>query len=334
MNLNGKRILVIGGAGLIGSHVVDELLSTDVSEIVIYDNFFRGSMDNLRHALADPRVSIFPHGGDILHRDILEKAMEGMDGVFHLAALWILQCHEYPDTAFDVNVRGTFNVAMAAIKQKVKRVVYSSSASVYGDALQLPMTEDHPYNNFTLYGASKIAGEHFFKSLGHRYGLPWVGLRYMNVYGPRQDYKGAYIAVMHKILDRIENGHRPLVYGDGSQQYDFIHVRDVARSNVLAMQSDASGGCYNVGRGIGTSIKALSELLLELVGSDLTIQYEPAGLTFVTNRIGSAEAAARDLGFRWSIDLEEGLRSLIDWRNADRDALRAKRLAVGGVSNA
>ena len=334
MNLKGKRVLVIGGAGLIGSHVVDELLATDVKEIVIYDNFFRGSMDNLRSALQDPRVSIFPHGGDILQRDILEKAMEGIDGVFHLAALWILQCHEYPDTAFEVNVRGTFNVAMAAIRQKVKRVVYSSSASVYGDALEIPMTEDHPYNNFTFYGASKIAGEHFFKSLGHRYGLPWVGLRYMNVYGPRQDYKGAYIAVMHKILDRIEQGQRPMVYGDGSQQYDFIHVRDVARANVLAMQGEASGQCYNVGRGIGTSIKELTEILLDLTGSDLPIQYEPAGLTFVTNRIGSIDAAKRDFGFTWSVDLEEGLRSLIEWRNADRESLRAKQLAVGGVSNA
>ena len=200
--------------------------------------------------------------------------------------------------------------------------------------MELPMTEDHPYNNYTFYGASKIAGEHFFKSLGHRYGLPWVGLRYMNVYGPRQDYKGAYIAVMHKILDRIENGQRPMVYGDGSQQYDFVHVRDVARSNVLAMQAESSGQCYNIGRGIGTSIKALTEILLDLTSSDLPIQYEPAGLTFVTNRIGSVEAAARDLGYNWTIDLEDGLRSLIEWRNADREALRAKQVAVGGVSNA
>ncbi|MCH7573458.1 MAG: SDR family NAD(P)-dependent oxidoreductase, partial [Planctomycetes bacterium] len=235
MNLKDKKILVIGGAGLIGSHVVDELLRTEIRDVVIFDNFFRGSMDNLESALEDSRVSIFPHGGDILQRDILDKAMEGVDGVFHLAALWILQCHEYPDTAFDVNVRGTFNVIMAAIKNKVKRVVYSSSASVYGDAVKIPMVEDHPYNNYTFYGASKIAGEHFFKSLGRRYGLDWVGLRYMNVYGPRQDYKGAYIAVMHKILDRIEQGESPVVFGDGSQQYDFIHVTDVARANTLAM---------------------------------------------------------------------------------------------------
>ena len=323
---------MIGGAGLIGSHVVDELLKTEAREIIIYDNFFRGSMDNLEEALRDPRVKISPHGGDILHRDILERAMEGVDGVFHLAALWILQCHEYPESAFDVNVRGTFNVAMAAIKKKVKRVVYSSSASVYGDAREIPMTEDHPYDNFTFYGATKIAGEHFFKSLGHRYGLDWVGLRYMNVYGPRQDYKGAYIAVMHKILDRLERGERPIVYGDGRQQYDFVHVSDVARANVLAMRAAANGGCYNVGRGIGTTIKDLTELLLRLSGSDLPIQYEPAGQTFVTNRIGCAERAARDLGFRWTIELEEGMRSLIEWRKADRKALEAKRRSVGGVA--
>jgi UDP-glucose 4-epimerase len=324
---------VVGGAGLVGSHVVDELLATDVAEIVVYDNFFRGTMSNLERALEDPRVSIFPHGGDVLQADILAKAMEGVDGVFHLAALWILQCHEYPHTAFDVNVRGTFNVVMAAIEQKVKRVVFSSSASVYGDALEIPMTEDHAYNNYTFYGASKIAGEHFFKSLGRRYGLDWVGLRYMNVYGPRQDYKGAYIAVMHKILDRIENGESPIVFGDGSQQYDFVHVTDVARSNILAMESDASEQCYNVGRGIGTSIKDLTELLLRLTESDLPIQYEEAGLTFVTNRIGCPKKAEADLGFRWTIDLEEGMRSLIEWRRQDAAALGARQMAVGGVTS-
>ena len=334
MDLAGKKVMVIGGAGLIGSHVVDELLKTDVGEIVVFDNFFRGSMDNLKEALQDSRVSISPHGGDILQRDVLERAMEGCDGVFHLAALWILQCHEYPDTAFDVNIKGTHNVAMAAIKTGVKRVVYSSSASVYGDALEIPMTEDHAYNNFTFYGASKIAGEHIFKSLGSRYDLDWVGLRYMNVYGPRQDYKGAYIAVMHKILDRIEQDQPPLVFGDGSQQYDFIHVTDVARSNVLAMQADATGENYNVGRGIGTSIKELTELLIELTDSDQEIQYEPAGLTFVTNRIGCPKKATADLGFEWTIDLEDGMRSLIEWRNPDREALEAKKLAVGGVESA
>ncbi len=328
MEFTNKRILVIGGAGLIGSHVVDLLTKTDVAEVIIYDNLFRGRVENLKDALQDPRVKFYPHGGDILHSDILERAMEGIDGVFHLAALWLLQCHEYPRSAFDVNIRGTFNVIEAAIKQKVSRVVYSSSASVYGDALELPMTEEHPYNNFTFYGATKIAGEHMFKSLGNRYGLSWAGLRYMNVYGPRQDYKGAYIAVMMKILDRLEAGLPPLVYGDGSQKYDFIDVLDIARANIAAMKSDVTGKSYNVGRGIGTSIKEITEMLIKLSGSNAEIQYEPAGQTFVTNRIGSIEAAERDLGFRWSIDLEEGLRRLIEWRKADVEGLAARRSAT------
>lgn len=325
MELKDKRVLVIGGAGLIGSQIVSQLVETDVQEIIIYDNFFRGRQDNIKAALSDPRVSVSPHGGDILHSDILENAMEGIDGVFHLAALWLLQCHEYPRAAFDVNVRGTFNVIEAAIKQDVSRVVYSSSASVYGDAVEIPMEEEHPYNNYTFYGATKIAGEHMFKSLGHRYGLDWVGLRYMNVYGRGQDYKGAYIAVMMKILDRIDQGLPPLVYGDGSQQYDFIDVSDIARANILAMQADVTGQCYNVGRGIGTSIKELTELLLRLTGSELEIEYVPAGQTFVTNRIGSTAAAEQDLGFRWTVDLEEGMRRLIEWRKQDAAAVAERR---------
>jgi UDP-glucose 4-epimerase len=333
MDLKNKRILVIGGAGFIGSHIIDQLLQEEVSEVIVYDNFFRGRLDNIQQALKDPRCRLFEHGGDILHTDILSKAMEGIDGVFHLAAVWLLQCHEYPRTAFEVNVQGTFNVIEAATANNVERIIYSSSASVYGDALKTPMSEEHPYNNYTFYGATKIAGEHFFKSLGARYDLNWSGLRYMNVYGPRQDYQGAYIAVMHKILDRIEQGERPIVYGDGSQCYDFIAVEDIARANILAMKSDVSGQCYNVGRGIGTSIKELSELLLDLSGSNLEIQYEPAGLTFVTNRIGCPKAAKEDLGFEWAIDLRDGMQRLIDWRNADRAGLEARRLNLKGVAH-
>lgn len=328
MNLKDKTLLVIGGAGLIGSHIVDELLRTDVSRIRIYDNFSRGTLGNLKIALEDPRVEIFPHGGDILRTDLLTEAMEGVDGVFHLAALWLLHCHEYPDSAFEVNIRGTFNVLEACRKQGIERLVYSSSASVYGNALEEPMTEDHPYNNETFYGASKIAGEHMFKAYHKRYGLEGTALRYMNVYGPRQDYKGAYIAVMMKILDCIDRGEAPTVYGDGSQSYDFIHVRDIARANICSMQASVPFGYYNIGRGIKTSIKELAELLLCLTGrKDLGIKYLPGGQSFVTNRLGCPLAANRDLNFVWSIDLEEGMRTLIQWRESDKAGL-AERLAA------
>jgi UDP-glucose 4-epimerase len=330
VELDGKRLLVIGGAGLIGSHLVEELVRTSAAEIVVYDNFCRGREENLAQALRDKRVKVFPLGGDVLHRDILDKAVEGTDGVFHLAALWLLHCHEFPESAFEVNIRGTFNVLEACRRHKVKKLVYSSSASVYGDAVEDPMTEDHPYNNWTFYGATKIAGEHMMKAYHKRFGLNGICLRYMNVYGPRQDYLGAYIAVMMKVLDRIDRNESPVVYGDGSQSYDFIHVKDVARANVCAMASDREFGFYNVGRGVKTSIRELTELLLRLTGrEDLRIRYEPAGQTFVTNRVGDPTAARRDLGFEWTIGLEEGMRSLIEWRRRHQEELAARRRAAG-----
>jgi len=323
-DIRGSKILVIGGAGFIGSHVVDQLTKEDVNEIIVYDNFCRGTKDNLVDALADPRVRIYDVGGDILQGDILNGAMKGCDYVVHLAALWLLQCHEYPRAAFDVNIRGTFNVLEACRDNGIKRLVYSSSASVYGDAVEIPMTEEHPFNNRTFYGATKIAGEAMCRAFNDRYKLPYVGLRYMNVYGARQDYKGTYIAVIMKILDRIDNGLPPIVYGDGSQSYDFIYVTDVARSNICSLKSDANDEFYNVGSGTKTSIKELCEIILDISRSHQTIQYEPAGTTFVTNRIGSVDKAESDLGFRYGIDLREGLRLLIEWRN-DHKQLVAER---------
>jgi UDP-glucose 4-epimerase len=328
MDLQGKKIVVIGGAGLIGSHTVDHLVREDVKEVIIYDNFVRGTTENLAGALKDPRVRIFDVGGDVCQSDILNAALKGADGVFHFAALWLLQCHEFPQSAFKVNIEGTFNVLDACVKQGVQRLVYSSSASVYGDAVQEPMDEDHPFNNTNFYGATKIAGEAMARSYHHRYQLPLVGLRYMNVYGARQDYRGAYIAVIMKMLDNIDKGISPVLYGDGSQAYDFIYVEDCAAANVCAMKASAVDRFYNVGTGIRTSIKELAEIVLELTGSSLKIQYEPGGLTFVKNRIGCPKRAADEIGFKAKIGLKEGLQQLIEWRKSHMDQVEARRKRV------
>jgi UDP-glucose 4-epimerase len=325
-NITGSKILVIGGAGFIGSHVVDELIKEDAKEIVIYDNFSRGAPDNIEKALKDPRVKVFELGGDILHKDILNEAVKGKDYVIHLAALWLLHCHEYPRSAFHVNIEGTFNVLETCVRYGIKKLVYSSSASVYGDAVELPMTEDHIYNNKTFYGATKIAGEHMCRSYFHRYGLNYVGLRYMNVYGARQDYKGTYIAVIMKILDRLDKGLPPIVYGDGTQSYDFVYVSDVAKANICAIKSSAIDNCYNVGSGTQTSIKELTDLIIKITGSNKKIQYEQSGTTFVTKRIGDPRRAKKELGFQYSIGLEEGLKLLIEWRTQNKELVDQRRL--------
>lgn len=311
----GLRVLVIGGAGLIGSHVVDLLCEIDVSKIIIYDNFCRGTYSNIEKSLSDPRVEVFEAGGDKLQEDILDKAVEQSDIVIDLAALWLLQCNEYPRAAFETNIRGTFNVLEACRKHKIKRLIYSSSASVYGDAVEIPMTENHPYNNKTFYGATKIASEHLFQAYHYKYGLEGVCLRYMNVYGPRQDFKGAYVAVIVKMIDNVLKGKSPEIYGDGSQSYDFIHVEDVARANVLAIESQVPFGFYNVGTGIKTSIKEVTEMILNICNrEDLGIKYNESGETFVKHRIGDIVSSKKDLNFTSNICLRDGLKTLINWR--------------------
>ncbi len=315
MEFFGKKFVVIGGAGLIGSHTIDKLLKEDVKEILIYDNFVRGNYENIRNALKDPRVKIYDIGGDILQVDILNSALKGYDGVFHFAALWLLQCHEFPRSAFDVNIKGTFNVMEACVKQNIKKLVYSSSASVYGDADYEPMDENHRFNNKNFYGATKIACEAMLRAYHHRYNLDYVGLRYMNVYGPRQDYKGAYIAVIMKMLDDIDKGNSPTIIGDGSEAFDFIAVEDCAMANICAMKSNISDENYNVGTGIRTSLKELAELILKITNANLSINYQKRNQnTFVKNRIGCPIKAQNDINFISSINLEDGLQRLIDWR--------------------
>ncbi|AAO90363.2 NAD-dependent epimerase/dehydratase family protein [Coxiella burnetii] len=316
MDIRGKKFVVIGGAGLIGSHTVDRLLQEDVAEVIIYDNFVRGTRENLAQALRDPRTKIYDIGGDINQTDILNTALKGVDGVFHFAALWLLQCYEYPRSAFQTNIQGTFNVLETCVAQGVKRLVFSSSASVYGDALEEPMTEAHPFNSRTFYGATKIAGEAMATAYHHRYGLPFVGLRYMNVYGPRQDYRGAYIAVIMKMLDALDKGQPMTLYGDGSQAYDFVYVEDCAAANICAMKADTVDEYYNVGTGKRTSILELAKEIQKITGTSDNIQFLPQGTTFVKNRIGCPKKAAEQIGFKAEVGLTEGLQRLIEWRRS------------------
>lgn len=312
MQLNGSRLLLVGGAGLIGSHIADQLLATDVGEILIYDNFSRGTRENLVGALADPRVRIIE--GDIRDQAALAAAMQGVDGVFLLAALWLLQCAEDPAAGHDVNVTGNLAVIEAARVAGVKRLVFSSSASVYGDALERPMTEEHPANNRTFYGATKVAMEQMLRSYNQMYGLDYVALRYFNVYGPRQDYKNAYVSVIMKVLDRLDSGEPPVIFGDGSQAYDFVYVKDIARANVAAMVADVSDTALNVATGVSTSIREVVAMLQKICGTDLGTDYQPAAQVFVTDRVGSPDRTRECIGFYPDTSLAAGLRELVQWR--------------------
>ncbi|WP_067865086.1 NAD-dependent epimerase/dehydratase family protein [Neptuniibacter marinus] len=315
-SLTKAKVLVTGGAGFIGSHVVGELLKTDVGEVVIYDNLARGEQSYVEEYLKDKRCSLVK--ADLREIDVLNHSMVGCDYVIHLAAMWLLHCKDFPRTAFDVNIEGTFNVLEACVKNDVKRLVYSSSASVYGDAVEVPMTEDHPFNNRNFYGASKIACESMCRAFFDRYGLDYVGLRYMNVYGPHQDQTAAYTGVVPIMLNKIDANESPVINGDGTQAYDFIYVEDVARCNVLALQASSADEFYNVGSGVQTSIKELCNLILELKESDLTVSYNPYSeddaRRMVQNRIGCPKKADSELGFKYTYSLKEGLLKLIQWR--------------------
>ena len=328
MQIRGNRFLVIGGAGFIGSHLVDQLLASGAEHVRVYDNFSRGTRANLQQSLSNERLEIFSDGGDILHRDVLVKAMLDIDGVFHLAALWLLQCYEYPRSAFEVNVTGTMNVIEASIDSGVKRLVFSSSASVYGDAVTELMEEDHPLNCQEFYGASKVCGEMLLRALYEREQrrggyFEYAGLRYMNVYGARQDDKGAYVGVVARMLLALNSDEHPLIHGDGSQSYDFVDVRDCARANILAMESGATNRYYNVGTGIKTSIAGLAERLGAMHPTKLAARFEAGDRHSVRNRVGATKRAYEEIGFNARIDLDSGLRDFIQWSSE-----KSRRLGV------
>jgi UDP-glucose 4-epimerase len=318
MKIDGANILVTGGCGLVGSTTIDLLLQEhDPARIVIIDNLERGSLSNVEHALTDPRVTLVR--GDIREPGTVHEVTQGMDAVIHMATLRITACAAEPRAALGVMCDGTFNVVEAAQAAGVQKVVAASSASIYGLADSFPTREDHsPYNNRTWYGASKIMLEGLLRSFNDMYGLPYVALRYFNVYGPRMDIHGKYTEVLIRWMERIAAGQPPLILGDGTQTMDFIYIEDVARSNILAFQSDVTDDVFNVGSGRETSLNELAQALLETMRSTLTPEYGPERkVNPVPRRLADTTKAERLLGFRARVGLREGLERLVEWWRAN-----------------
>jgi UDP-glucose 4-epimerase len=316
--MRGERVLITGGAGAVGSNIADQLVRAGAKEILVLDNFVRGRHENLAWALANGPVRIVE--GDIRDRELLAGLTRGIDVVFHQAALRITQCAEEPRVALEVMVDGTYNVIEAALQAGARRIVAASSASVYGLAQHFPTDESqHPYANDTLYGAAKTFNEGLLRSFHAMSDLDYVALRYFNVYGPRMDIHGVYTEVLVRWMERIETGGCPLILGDGSQTMDFVYIEDVARANLLAAQVAASDAAFNVASGVETSLLELARLLIDVMGSDVSVEFGPErSVNKVPRRLADTALAREALGFEASVDLEEGLRRLVDWWRAER----------------
>ena len=319
MNIEGAKILVTGGCGLIGSTTIDQLLAENPAKIVIYDNLVRGSMHNVAELLNDKRVELVK--GDIRDIEATRRVTEGMDAVIHMATLRITACAAEPREALEVMCDGTYNVLEAAHLAGVKRFVTASSASIYGLADTFPTKEDHhPYNNRTWYGASKIMLEGLLRSFNDMYGTSYVAFRYFNVYGPRMDIHGKYTEVLIRWMERIENGQPPLILGDGKTSMDFIYIDDVARANVLGLTSEVSDEIFNVASGVETSLIELAQALMRVMGKEMAPEFgPPRGVNAVPRRLADTTKAERMLGFKASVDLDEGLRRLVSWWRANRE---------------
>jgi UDP-glucose 4-epimerase len=324
MKINGSKILVTGGCGLVGSTTIDLLLRDySPAQIVIIDNLNRGTLHNVDEALKDPRVTLVR--GDIRDVETMHKVTAGMDAVIHMATLRITACAAEPREALGVMCDGSFNVLEAAQAAGVKKVVAASSASIYGLAEHFPTREDHhPYANRTWYGASKIMLEGLLRSYNDMFKLPYVALRYFNVYGPRMDLHGRYTEVLIRWMDRIAAGQPPLILGDGKTTMDFIYIEDVARSNILALESDVSDEVFNVASGVETSLNDLAAALLRVMGSKLKPEYGPErSVNPVSRRLACTKKASEKLGFRSTIDLDDGLSRLVEWWRANKDRMAA-----------
>jgi len=324
--LAGSRILVTGGAGTIGSTIVDQLLDAGAAHVDVLDNLVRGRRENLAAALARGGVTLVD--GDLRDRDLVHDLTRGKDLVFHQAAIRITQCAEEPRLALEVLVDGTFNVLESAAQHGVDKVVIASSASVYGLAEEFPTGErHHHHNNDTFYGAAKSFNEGMARSFRAMSGLDYVALRYFNVYGPRMDVHGLYTEVLVRWMERIADGQPPLIFGDGAQTMDFVHTADIARANLLAATAPVPEGVYNIASGTETSLLGLARALLRAMDSDLSVEHGPdRAVNGVTRRLASVSAARRDLGFTAEVGLEDGLRGLVEWWRPERQAIAAGRL--------
>jgi len=313
--------LVTGGAGTIGSTIVDQLVQAGAAEVRVLDNFVRGRRANLTQALASGRVEVVD--GDIRDVDLVRDVTAGVDVVFHQAAIRITQCAEEPRLGLEVLADGTFNVLEAAVAAGVRKVIAASSASVYGLATEFPTTErQHPWANDTFYGAAKVFNEGTLRSFHAMYGLDYVALRYFNVYGPRMDIHGLYTEVLVRWMERIEAGQAPLIFGDGQQTMDFVVTMDIARANLLAAEAGVTDAVFNIGSGTETSLLGLAEALLRVMGSDLPVEFGPSRpVNGVTRRLADVDAARQQLGWKAEVDLDTGLRGLVDWwRSESRSA--------------
>ncbi len=314
-----RSFLVTGGAGFIGSAIVDQLIEAGAEEVRVVDNFVRGNRENLVSSMRGGKVQIVE--GDIRDAAVVDRVVRGIDYIFHEAALRITRCAEAPREAVDVLMGGTLNILESAVRYGVKKIVAASSASVYGDPSYLPMDETHPFNNRTMYGAGKIAMEQILRAYYTSFGLPYIAFRYFNAYGPRMDMVGVYTEVMIRWLDAIEANQPPLIFGDGQQSMDFVYVGDIARANLLALQSEVADEVFNVGTGVQTTLNELCELLLGLTGSSVRPEHREARkVNNVQSRRSSIEKAEKLLGFRANVSLQEGLRELIEWRRMVRRA--------------
>lgn len=312
-DISNKTILITGGAGFVGSYIVEDLIKFNPKKIIIIDNMIRGSNVNMKNFINNPIVNFYE--GDIRDQNLMEKLVKGCDYVYHLAALRINACASDPSAAFDVMLNASFNLAKLCVKYKIKKVIYSSTASVYGLAQNFPTPEtDNPYNNQTFYGAAKIWGEQLFRSFKFMYDLDYVALRYFNVYGPRMDTDGKYTEVMIKWLDCIRDSKAPLIFGKGDTTMDFVHVKDISQANIAALLNDVTDESFNVGNSVETSLKELLELLLEVNNSDLKPKYmDETSYNPVSKRIANINKAKTLLNYNPKYNLRDGLKELSDW---------------------